>query len=61
MLITILGIMSIILGASCFGSAYLTVMRGGPARRAWAYGIAAAIFITIIPVILAVFFAATMN
>lgn len=60
-IVTVLGILSIVAGFFCFASAYLSVMRKRPAKTAWAFGIAGVIFVTVIPVILAVFFATTIN
>lgn len=61
MLITILGILSIAIGLASFGYAYVCVMKKRPAKVAWTYGIIGVVGLTVIPVILAVFFAATMN
>lgn len=61
MLITILGIISIVVGLVSFGMSYVTVMKKRPAKVAWGYGILGIVCLTVIPVILAVFFAATMN
>lgn len=61
MLVTILGIISIAVGLVSFGYAYLSVVRKRPAKIAWTFGILGVVCLTLIPVILAVFFAATTN
>ncbi|AWB82833.1 hypothetical protein C3B44_11240 [Corynebacterium yudongzhengii] len=60
-IVTIAGIVSIVLGFFCFASAYLSVMKKKPAKLSWIFGIAGALFVTVIPVTLAVFFATTIN
>lgn len=60
-LVTVLGIVSIVAGFFCFANAYLSVMRKRPKRTAWTYGVAGVLFVTVIPVILAVFFATAIN
>lgn len=61
MIITILGIFSIAVGLFSFGLSYLTVMKGRPAKVAWGWGILGVLCLTLIPVVLAVFFAASMS
>lgn len=58
MLVTILGIVSIAVGLTSFVLSYVAVMKGWPARVAWTWGIIGVACLTLIPVILAVFFAA---
>ncbi|HZK31942.1 MAG TPA: hypothetical protein VFC72_03420 [Corynebacterium sp.] len=58
MLITVLGILSIILGFVCIATAFVAVMRKKPVWIPVVAGIAALLFVTVVPVTLAVFFAA---
>lgn len=59
MWITTAGIISIAIGLLCFGASYYSVMTKKATSRAWAFGIVGFVCLTIIPVTLAVFFAAT--
>ena len=56
-----IGIVSIAIGFICFLSAYYTFQRGKDRRVPIALGIATLVFLTIIPVFCAVFYAATSN
>lgn len=59
--VTIIGIVSIALGFLCVIGAYYTFQRGTDRRQPIALGLLALLFITIIPVICAVFYAATAH
>lgn len=54
---TLLGIISIAIGFLCIGAAFYVFMRRKSTPWAAGLGIAAFVFVTVIPVILAVFFA----
>lgn len=58
MLITMLGIASIAVGFVAIAAAFLAVMRKKPVWIPVTLGIVALIFVTVLPVILAIFFAA---
>lgn len=55
--VTVLGIASIIIGFLCIAAAFHTFMKKYPTVWPVAFGIGAFIFVTVIPVFLAVFFA----
>ena len=55
--VTVLGIASIVIGFLCIAAAFHTFMKKYPTVWPVALGIAAFFFVTVIPVILAVFFA----
>lgn len=61
MIVTIIGIVSIGIGFICVLSAYYTFQRGKNRRVPLVLGLAALVFLTIIPVVCAVFYAATTN
>ncbi|APT87848.1 MULTISPECIES: hypothetical protein [Corynebacterium] len=61
MLTTIIGIVSITLGFFCVLAAYYRFQQHGDKKSALVLGIAALIFLTVIPVAAAIFFAATSN
>ncbi|EEI17328.1 hypothetical protein [Corynebacterium lipophiloflavum] len=55
---TLLGIASIVIGFALIAAAFLVVVKGRRTPLAVGLGIAAFVFVTVIPVILAVFVAA---
>lgn len=59
--VTVIGIVSIGLGFICVLSAYYTFQRGKDRRVPLALGVAALILLTILPVVCAVFYAATSH
>ncbi|AGS35942.1 hypothetical protein B841_12350 [Corynebacterium maris DSM 45190] len=58
MLITMLGIASIVIGFFCIATAFVAVMRKKPVWIPVTLGITSLIFVTVVPVTLAIFFAA---
>lgn len=54
---TLLGIISIAIGFLCIGAAFYAFMKKKPTGWTVALGIGAFVFVTVIPVFLAVFFA----
>lgn len=58
MLITMLGIASIVIGFVCIAAAFVAVMRKKPVWVPVTLGITSLIFVTAVPVTLAIFFAA---
>lgn len=58
MLITMLGIASIVVGFVCIATAFVAVMRKKPVWIPVTLGITSLIFVTVVPVTLAIFFAA---
>ena len=61
MLITILGILSIVVGFLCIAGSYLAVMRKRSTVLAVVLGLLALLFVTVVPVTLAVFWATTTS
>ncbi|AKK12133.1 hypothetical protein [Corynebacterium uterequi] len=61
MIVTTIGIVSIAIGLFSFAMSYLSVMKKKPARRAWTFGLIGLLCLTLIPVTLAVFWAAQTN
>ena len=59
MLVTILGIVSIVIGFLCIVASYVTVMKKRSLALAVVLGVLALIFVTVVPVTLAVFWATT--
>ncbi|QGU05788.1 hypothetical protein [Corynebacterium comes] len=57
MITTIIGIISIVIGFLCIAAAFYTFMKKKPPVWSVGFGLAAFIFVTVIPVFLAVFFA----
>ena len=57
--IVILGVISIIIGLSCIGAAYWAIDRKPTRRPAVVLGLVALLFLTVIPTVLAIFFATT--
>lgn len=57
--IVILGVISIIIGLSCIGAAYWAIHRKPTRRPAVVLGLVALLFLTVIPTVLAIFFATT--
>ena len=55
--VTILGIASIVIGFLCIAAAFYSFMTKRPVAWSVGFGLAAFVFVTVIPVILAVFFA----
>ncbi len=55
--VTVLGIASIVIGFLCIAVAFYTFMKKYPVVWPAAFGVGAFIFVTVIPVFLAVFFA----
>lgn len=60
-IIAILGIASIVCGFVLGMGSYMTLQRKGPGPAVWGLGAGALVFLTLIPVILAVFFATTSS
>lgn len=54
---TLLGILSIAIGFLCIGAAFWAFMQKKPTAWSVALGVAAFVFVTVIPTFLAVFFA----
>ncbi|AKE40178.1 Hypothetical protein NG00_02007 [Corynebacterium camporealensis] len=61
MIITIIGIVSIFVGFLCVMGAFYSFHRGEDRRLPIALGLLGLVFLTVVPVICAVFFAATSN
>lgn len=61
MLITILGIVSIVIGFLCIAGSYVTVMKKRSRALAIVLGLLALLFVTVVPVTLAVFWATTVS
>lgn len=61
MVTTIVGIVSIFLGFCCVMAAYYTFQRGKDRRIPTLLGLAGLLFLTVIPVAAAVFFAVTQG
>ena len=57
--IVILGVISIIIGLYCIGAAYWAIHRIPTRRPAVVLGLVALLFLTVIPTVLAIFFATT--
>ncbi|MDO5512186.1 hypothetical protein [Corynebacterium sp.] len=55
--VTVLGISSIVIGFLCIGAAFYTFVNKKPQAWSVGFGIAAFVFVTVFPVILAVFYA----
>lgn len=60
-MITIIGIVSICLGFMCVMAAYATFQRGGSRRTPVIFGLLGLLFLTVIPVAAAVFFAVSFG
>lgn len=58
-LIVIFGVVSIVVGLTCIGAAYWSIHRSATRRPALVLGLVALLFLTVIPTMLAVFFATT--
>lgn len=56
---TVIGIISIVIGFLCIAAAFYTFMKKKPTVWPLGFGLAAFVFVTVIPVFLAVFFATT--
>ncbi|MEX3515367.1 MULTISPECIES: hypothetical protein [unclassified Corynebacterium] len=61
MLITIIGIISIVIGFACVGTAYYLYQQKGQRTAPIVLGLLALVFVTLVPAGSAVFFAATQG